>query len=223
MESAGDVPPELIKQVALLARKLENQYHGIPQDVEWSYDGRQLWLLQSRPITTLLPIWTRKIAAEVIPGAIRPLTWSINRPLTCGVWGEIFTIVLGNRSQGLNFNETATLHHSHAYFNATLLGQIFRLMGLPAESLEFLTRGAKFSKPPLSSTLKNVPGLLRLLGRELSLVRDFQRDERQYFRPGFVQLEQRSLQELSTRALLQRVDAILALLKRATYYSIWLP
>ena len=223
MESAGDVPPELIKQVALLARKLENQYHGIPQDVEWSYDGRQLWLLQSRPITTLLPIWTRKIAAEVIPGAIRPLTWSINRPLTCGVWGEIFTIVLGNRSQGLNFNETATLHHSHAYFNATLLGQIFRLMGLPAESLEFLTRGAKFSKPPLSSTLKNVPGLLRLLGRELSLVRDFQRDERQYFRPGFVQLEQRSLQELSTRALLQRVDAILALLKRATYYSILAP
>jgi phosphoenolpyruvate synthase/pyruvate phosphate dikinase/glycerol-3-phosphate acyltransferase PlsY len=222
-EGAGDVPPELIKQVAFLARKLESQYHGIPQDIEWSYDGSQLWLLQSRPITTLLPIWTRKIAAEVIPGAIRPLTWSINRPLTCSVWGEIFTIVLGDRSQGLDFNETATLHHARAYFNASLLGQIFRLMGLPAESLEFLTRGAKFSKPPLSSTLKNVPGLLRLLGRELSLVRDFQRDERQYFRPGLAQLDRRSLPEFSTEELLERIDAILALLKRATYYSILAP
>jgi pyruvate,water dikinase len=223
IEGAGDVPPELIKQVALLARQIENQYHGIPQDIEWSYDGRQLWLLQSRPITTLLPIWTRKIAAEVIPGVIRPLTWSINRPLTCGVWGDIFTIVLGDRSQGLDFNETATLHYSRAYFNASLLGQIFRLMGLPAESLEFLTRGAKFSQPPLSSTLRNIPGLLRLLGRELSLVRDFQRDERQYFRPGLTKLEQRSLQELSTGELLERVEAILALLKRATYYSILAP
>jgi len=219
----GDVPLELIKQVALLARKIEDRYHGIPQDIEWSYDGRQLWLLQSRPITTLLPIWTRKIAAEVIPGAIRPLTWSINRPLTCGVWGEIFTIVLGNRAQGLDFNETATLHYSRAYFNASLLGQIFRLMGLPAESLEFLTRGAKFSKPPLSSTLRNIPGLLRLLSRELSLVRDFHRDERQYFRPGLAKLEQRSLSELSAVELLERIDAILVLLKRATYYSILAP
>ena len=223
VEGEGDVPPELIKQVALLARKIEDRYHGIPQDIEWSYDGSQLWLLQSRPITTLLPIWTRKIAAEVIPGAIRPLTWSINRPLTCGVWGEIFTIVLGDRARGLDFNETATLHYSRAYFNASLLGQIFRLMGLPAESLEFLTRGAKFSKPPLSSTLKNVPGLLRLLSRELSLVRDFQRDERQHFRPGLAKLEQRSLLELSAVELLERIDAILALLKRATYYSILAP
>jgi pyruvate,water dikinase len=223
MEGTGDVPPELIKQVAFLARQLENQYHGIPQDIEWSYDGRQLWLLQSRPITTLLPIWTRKIAAEVIPGTIHPLTWSINRPLTCGVWGEIFTIVLGKRSQGLDFNATATLHYSRAYFNASLLGKIFRLMGLPAESLEFLTRGAKFSKPPLSSTLRNVPGLLRLLGRELSLARDFHRDEQRYFRPGFAQLEQRSLLELSGLELLERIDAILALLKRATYYSILAP
>jgi pyruvate,water dikinase len=52
-------------------------------------------------------------------------------------------------------------------------------MGLPPESLEFLTRGAKFSKPPLSSTLQNLPGLLRLLSRELSLEQDFKRDYQQ--------------------------------------------
>ena len=187
-EGEGIVPARLIQQVAYLARHLEEHFHGVPQDIEWSFDGKTLWVLQSRSITTLAPIWTRKIAAEVIPGAIRPLTWSINRPLTCGVWGKIFTIVLGNRASGLDFEETATLHYSHAYFNATLLGQIFRRMGLPAESLEFLTRGAKFGKPPIGSTIANVPGLIRLLQREMRLEQDFARDDRLFFRPMLLNL-----------------------------------
>jgi len=223
VEGEGEVPLALIRQVAFLARHLESHYHGIPQDIEWSYDGQTLWLLQSRPITTLLPIWTRKIAAEVIPGLIRPLTWSINRPLTCGVWGEIFTLVLGDRAQGLDFNETATLHYSRAYFNASLLGQIFLRMGLPPESLEFLTRGAKFSQPPLRSTLRNLPGLLRLLMCELSLVRDFERDYQQHFALALSQLAEQPVSELSPLKLLLRVDSILLLLHRATYYSIMAP
>jgi pyruvate,water dikinase len=209
--------------VALLAREIEGRYYGIPQDIEWTYDGEQLWLLQARPITNLQPIWTRKIAAEVIPGTIRPLTWSINRPLTCGVWGEIFTLVLGKRATDLDFNETATLHFQHAYFNATLLGKIFRRMGLPPESLEFLTRGAKFSKPPLIATLGNFPGLLRLWQQERNLLRDFARDERRYFAPLLQQLAGESAIRLAPEALLERIEGILGILKRATYYSILVP
>jgi pyruvate,water dikinase len=223
VEGTGQVPARLIQQVAFLARHLESYYHGIPQDIEWSYDGKNLWLLQSRPITTLLPIWTRKIAAEVIPGLIHPLTWSINRPLTCGVWGNLFTLVLGNHARGLDFSETATLHYSRAYFNASLLGQIFRRMGLPPESLEFLTRGAKFSKPPLRSTLRNTPGLLRLFRRELRLEKDFQRNDRQKFAPVLADLAQHPAAELSAAALLNRIDIVLELLKSATYYSILAP
>ncbi|NWF58774.1 MAG: glycerol-3-phosphate acyltransferase [Fischerella sp.] len=223
LEGQGRVPPALIKQVAYLARRLEDRYYGVPQDIEWSYDGQTLWVLQTRPISTLLPIWTRKIAAEVIPGLIRPLTWSINRPLTCGVWGALFALVLGQRSLGLDFNETATLHYSHAYFNATLLGQIFRRMGLPPESLEFLTRGAKLSKPPLNSTLESLPGLLRLLMRELWLERDFKRDYRRLFAPGLSQLSLESAEELEPPGLLTRINYILDLLHHATYYSILAP
>ena len=223
LEGEGRVPAVLIKQVAYLARHLEDRYHGVPQDIEWSYDGQTLWVLQARPITTLLPIWTRKIAAEVIPGIIHPLTWSINRPLTCGVWGGIFAIALGSRAFGLDFNQTATLHYSRAYFNASLLGTIFRRMGLPPESLEFLTRGAKLSKPPLSSTLQNLSGLLRLLGRELTLVRDFQRDNKKYFAPGLSKLTEESIEILDAREILARIDSTLELLRRATYYSIFAP
>lgn len=223
LEGEGQIPAVLIKQVAYLARQIEQYYHGIPQDIEWSYDGQTLWILQVRPITTLLPIWTRKIAAEVIPGIIHALTWSINRPLTCGVWGGIFALVLGERSLGLDFNQTATLHFSRAYFNASLLGEIFRRMGLPPESLEFLTRGAKMSKPPLNSTLSNLPGLLRLFARELSLERDFKRDYRKRFHPGLSELTQVSLVELEPAQLLERIEFILELLRSATYYSIMAP
>ena len=115
---------------------------GIPQDIEWSFDGQQLWVLQSRPITTLLPIWTRKIAAEVIPGVIRPLTWSINRPLTCGVWGDLFTTVLKDRAADIDFSQTATLHYMRAYFNATLLGDIFYSDGSAARESRLFDAGS---------------------------------------------------------------------------------
>jgi phosphohistidine swiveling domain-containing protein/glycerol-3-phosphate acyltransferase PlsY len=223
IEGNGQTPEWLIQQVAYLARQIETFYHGVPQDIEWSYDGEQVWLLQARPITTLVPIWTRKIAAEVIPGLIRPLTWSINRPLTCGVWGDLFTLVLGKRAQNLDFLQTATLHYSRAYFNASLLGQTFRRMGLPPESLEFLTQGAKFSRPPLAVTLRNLPGLMRLWNCDRTLLHDFQQDDRQSFQPSLTEFAYRPAAELSVDSLFARVDTILALLKPATYYSILAP
>nr|WP_245876087.1 glycerol-3-phosphate acyltransferase [Tychonema bourrellyi] len=169
------IDKSVVAELVKLAQAIEAFFHGIPQDIEWSWDGEKLWILQSRPITNLQPFWTRTIAAEVIPGAIRPLTWSINRPLTCGVWGEIFKVVLGERAANLNFNETATLLGSHAYFNATLLGEIFRMMGLPEQGLEFLLRGQKMGKPPLGKILPSLPGLWRLVQRERALNAEFRK------------------------------------------------
>ncbi|MFP4134098.1 MAG: glycerol-3-phosphate acyltransferase [Halothece sp.] len=223
IQGEGEIPEWLLQEVARLARELEGRFYDLPQDIEWTYDGQQLWILQARPITNLQPIWTRKIAAEVIPGLIRPLTWSINRPLTCGVWGKLFTIVLGDRASGLKFNETATLHYSRAYFNATLLGKIFRRMGLPAESLEFLTRGAKFTRPSLLSTLRNLPGLCRLAWRELLLKKDFAIDEESLFTPTLQELHNQSAKQLSPQELLTRIEMILNTLQAATYYNILAP
>ncbi|PSF38088.1 pyruvate phosphate dikinase PEP/pyruvate-binding protein [Aphanothece hegewaldii CCALA 016] len=219
----GDVPLHLIKQVAILSRQLEDLYQGKPQDIEWTYDGQTIWLLQSRAITNLHPIWTRKIAAEVIPGVIHPLTWSINQPLTCGVWGDIFQLVLGKRAQDLDFNQTATLHFQRAYFNASLLNTIFQRMGLPPESLEFLTRGAKLSKPSVFSTLINLPGLLRLAQREWQLEKDFEQDKQHYFIPTLQEIEIHNLTNLSSKKILNQIEQILLVLKKATYYSILTP
>ncbi len=187
------LPIEVIEELVKQAREIEAYFHGLPQDIEWCWDGEKVWVLQSRPITNLRPIWTRTIAAEVIPGAIPPLTWSINRPLTCGVWGEIFKIVLGEEAAGLDFKETATLLGSHAYFNATLLGEIFRMMGLPEQGLEFLLRGQKMGKPPISRFFKGVlpslPGLWRLVRKEMKLDEEFESDRLQIFLPALNSLE----------------------------------
>ncbi len=220
----GDVPVAVIVEVARLCREIETRYHGIPQDIEWTYDGQTLWVLQARPITTLVPIWTRKIAAEVIPGVIHPLTWSINRPLTCGVWGEIFSLVLGPQAKGLDFQATAELHFGRAYFNATLLGTIFRRMGLPAESLEFLTRGAKMSRPPLSTTLKALPGLVKLSQREWQLGQAWHRDSRKHLFPLLDDLTRSPISEqLDPLAVQQRIQQILRGLEITTYYNIMAP
>jgi len=230
---AQSIRAELVKQ----AQAIEAFFHGVPQDIEWSWDGEKVWILQSRPITNLQPFWTRTIAAEVIPGAIRPLTWSINRPLTCGVWGEIFKVVLGDRAIGLNFNETATLLGSHAYFNATLLGEIFRMMGLPEQGLEFLLRGQKMGKPPLGKILPSLPGLWRLVQRERALNAEFKGDRTSIFLPALQSLQNYQLPITNAQCpmpnaqcpmpdhqylteLLERAEQIQEWLKPITYYNI---
>jgi pyruvate,water dikinase len=241
IEISSIIDKIIIAELVQKGQAIEAFFHGIPQDIEWSWDGEKVWILQSRPITNLQPFWTRTIAAEVIPGAIRPLTWSINRPLTCGVWGEIFQVVLGDRASHLNFNETATLLGSHAYFNATLLGEIFRMMGLPEQGLEFLLRGQKMGKPPLGKILPSLPGLWRLVQRERALNADFEVDRTSIFLPALQSLQK--AEDSSTRLrvkrekreegeelaianyqylseLLERTEQIQEWLRPITYYNI---
>ena len=243
IETNSIIKKSIVTELVKLAQAIEAFFHGIPQDIEWSWDGEKIWFLQSRPITNLQPFWTRTIAAEVIPGAIRPLTWSINRPLTCGVWGEIFKIVLGERAANLNFKETATLLGSHAYFNATLLGEIFRMMGLPEQGLEFLLRGQKMGKPPLGKILPSLPGLWRLVQRERALNAEFKVDRTSIFLPALESLEisafnpslppafnpplppprgerRRGNNSQDLIELLERAEQIQEWLKPITYYNI---
>ncbi len=74
--------------VSTLARRCETAC-GRPQDIEWAIDGSgKLWLLQSRPITTLgltpdpddtLRVWDNSNIAESYGGVTTPLTFSFAR------------------------------------------------------------------------------------------------------------------------------------------------
>ena len=63
-----------IAQLAALLIRVE-QYFRFPQDIEWGFAAGRLCLLQSRPVTTIPPRWTRDESAERFPNVITPLTW----------------------------------------------------------------------------------------------------------------------------------------------------
>lgn len=68
-----------------------------PQDMEWAFDGERFFVLQTRPITSLIgtsraksiKLWTRANIGEVLPGVVTPLTWSV-----------FSTILLGGPARG---------------------------------------------------------------------------------------------------------------------------
>lgn len=52
-ENEQSISDENIKKIVELGKKIEDHY-GNPQDIEWAIDGQnKIWILQSRPITTL--------------------------------------------------------------------------------------------------------------------------------------------------------------------------
>ena len=63
-----------LSELAALLLKVEQSYR-FPQDIEWGFADGKLHLLQSRPITTIPPRWTRDESAERFPNVITPLTW----------------------------------------------------------------------------------------------------------------------------------------------------
>ncbi len=64
---------QLAELIGLLARVEES--YAFPQDIEWAFAAGRLWLLQSRPVTTIPARWTRDESAERFPNVITPLTW----------------------------------------------------------------------------------------------------------------------------------------------------
>lgn len=68
--------PAQLSELASLMLRVETSYQ-FPQDIEWAMSGGKLWLLQSRPITTIPPRWTRDESAERFPNVITPLAWEM--------------------------------------------------------------------------------------------------------------------------------------------------
>lgn len=85
-----------IVQVAKLARACERHFH-CPQDIEWAIYDNELYLLQSRPITSLrnlpdpdasLTIWDNSNIAESYRGVTTPLTFSFASRVYAAVYRE---------------------------------------------------------------------------------------------------------------------------------------
>ena len=96
-----------VRAVAALARRSEEIF-GRPQDVEWAIADGNLYLLQSRPITSLgsdslrpekLKIWDNSNIIESYSGVTTPLTFSFARRAYEGVYREFCRLLAVPRAK----------------------------------------------------------------------------------------------------------------------------
>jgi phosphohistidine swiveling domain-containing protein len=97
--------PDFIEDLVRMTLRVERRF-GAPMDVEWAHDGEQLLLLQARPITIqgirrvdddgfdTEPepghTYTPYGLAEMLPGVLPPLLWSINAPMLDNAFRRLF-------------------------------------------------------------------------------------------------------------------------------------
>lgn len=116
-------------EVAVLARRVSCHF-GRPQDIEWAFADGTLYLLQSRPITSLstLPdpdgmarLWDNSNIAESYSGITTPLTYSFARRAYEGVYRQ-FCLLLGVQRDVVDehddmFRQMLGLIRGRVYYN----------------------------------------------------------------------------------------------------------
>lgn len=129
----ADLLQQLIDGTIRISQKLGQQV-----DLEWVWDGKQLYWVQVREITTLdhRNIYSNYIPREMIPGMIKPLIFSINIPLINSVWINQINKITGDL--GIKPEDLAKSFYFRVYFNMGKLGDIFESLGFPRESVEMM-------------------------------------------------------------------------------------
>lgn len=119
--------PGQARAVADLARRAEAHY-GRPQDIEWAFEGPRLFLLQSRPITTLpthepdaIGIWDNSNIVESYPGVVSPFTFTFARRIYGHVY-RAFSAMMGVgpaaiADQRATFDTMLGRVHGRVYYN----------------------------------------------------------------------------------------------------------
>jgi pyruvate,water dikinase len=166
-EQETGVPLSLIEEVIagtkVIAKKLRH-----PVDLEWVYDGNDLFWVQVRAITTSnnRNVYSNYIPREMLPGMIKPLIFSVNIPLVNSVWISWMSEITGDL--GLKPEDLAKSFYYRVYFNMGALGDIFEGLGFPRDSVEMimgsLPRGAvKHSFKPSFKTFTRLPWMTRFM------------------------------------------------------------
>ncbi|VAW80801.1 Pyruvate-utilizing enzyme, similar to phosphoenolpyruvate synthase [hydrothermal vent metagenome] len=176
--NSATLDDELQRAVASLATQASDHF-GVPQDIEWAIENKQLYLLQSRPITALkeiadpegeLNIWDNSNIVESYGGITTPLTFSFARKAYEEVYRE-FCKVLGVSKSKINDNDTTFkrmlgLIQGRVYYN--LISWYRVLAMLPGYKLNrgFMEKmmGVREEMPEEILGIESRPGLWSRIG-----------------------------------------------------------
>ncbi len=221
----GLLDEEIVARISKTTADLAAAY-GSPVDLEWVWDGEEVWWVQLRPITGLedIPIYSNRISREVLPGLIKPLVWSVNVPMVNQAWVDLFTEAIGPND--IRAEDLARSFCYRAYFNMGTIGDIFELMGMPRDSLEVLLGlPAGDDKPSFKPTLGTMKLMPRMLGTVVRKSRYGKRVpvEVHSLRASYRGFADADLEAKSDSALLADISALKEIGVKAAYANIVTP
>ncbi len=221
-ESDGGLSDEVLQRVLSDTRRMHKLY-GEAVDAEWVFDGTDLYWVQVRPITSLNveDRYSNRISREVLPGAIKPLIWSINVPMVNRAWIELFTELIGEND--LSPDRLSKAFYYRAYFNMGLIGDVFTELGFPESSLELMMglQGGD-EKPgfrPDSRFVRHIPRLIRFARHKWGFAKDIEQ-ELPVAKKDFQRFASEDLESLSNDELLDSIDKLFGRATKFAYYNI---
>ncbi len=111
---------------------------GQPLDLEWVFDGRRVVWVQARPVTGRadVPLYSRRIARDVLPGEVLPLVLTVNSEVVNPAWVDVLRSLVGQVE--VDPRRMARTFGYRAYFDMSSFRDVFTSLGLPEDSLERL-------------------------------------------------------------------------------------
>lgn len=220
----GVLPDALAEEIAERATVTAEKY-GAPADLEWVWDGTDLWWLQIRPITgdDDVAIYSNRISREFLPGIIKPLVWSVNVPVVNKAWLRLITEAIGPND--LEPSQLARTFAYRSYFNMGAFGDIFELVGMRRDSLELLIGlPAGPDQPKMKPTARTMAKTPRLVGFAVGRSRfagsiEPRLDDMLYRYRTF----DRDLSDLQDDELFAAIDDLMELTSEAAYANIVVP
>ncbi|MDR3542828.1 MAG: PEP/pyruvate-binding domain-containing protein [Desulfosporosinus sp.] len=168
--------PLELKQFAAKLAKLGNRLEkemGCAQDIEWAIAGSRLYLLQSRPVTSLIgynPIlgecndsmtgnylWSNVNFGEAIPQVMTPLTWSVQQQIY-----ESWQLQPGYQSSG-NIG-------GRIYLNLSIYASVLAALGKNKQGIMRFLEGMLYTRIPDSIEIPLIP---LSIGSRLSVLFNF--------------------------------------------------
>jgi pyruvate,water dikinase len=216
----------LIEGIVLEAQRMAKAYRK-PCEIEWAYDGRQLFWLQLRDVTPIrgLNIYSNRISREMLPGMIKPLVWSVNTPLVNSSWKTILTQLVGKEANLINIHALSKAIYYRTYFNMGIFGDIFELLGMPRETIELIMGTHKTNlkeRPRMKLGPKVMKYLPRILFFSLGKIGYHHQIER-FWRQQISRLDAfnvNSLPQMSDKEILDDIKTLILLNQEISYYVI---
>ena len=189
-----------IEALAMLLMRIEALY-GAPQDVEWCHDGREFWIVQSRPVTAApatiinqpsnqqsatsnqqLIEWTRANLAEVLPDQLSPMALDLYERILEDGERAFFGAMMAPASE---LGPIVKSFHGRLYFNLAQLRHVTDTVGAAfADTLRSLGHAEQIRpedeiarRPRLGQVLRAVPDFARLIWRDINIKKIFARNE----------------------------------------------